>query len=168
MFYHKVKRNKKKFYSNHRASLPTNLSLKRSLGGFSLLEVGIVIIIIGILAGIAFPRYNMYVEDSRITEATHMLGAIRDAQMRYVTENDDYASVLGNLDLNISAQRRYFDFEVFSPYPFDTDIEEIARATRNTEDCCGGYEEDYYIDIYEDGTFETGGCSDPRRCPQTQ
>ena len=129
--------------------------------GFSLIEIIIVIIIIGILASIALPRYNMYVEDSRVAEALHILGAIRDAQMRYLAENDAYAEDLANLDLNLNfnPNQKYFDFSLDIiggiPNPFNGVPEGLAKATRNSIACCGGYDPGYYIYIWEDGTFTT-------------
>lgn len=44
--------------------------------GFTLVEMMVVIIIVGILAAVAVPLYTGYVEKSKITEATSIIGAI--------------------------------------------------------------------------------------------
>jgi type IV pilus assembly protein PilA len=45
--------------------------------GFTLIEVMVVIIMIGILAAIALPIYTNYVRRARVSEAVSTLGAIR-------------------------------------------------------------------------------------------
>ena len=55
------------------------MKLHKNQSGFTLLEIIIVIIIIGILASLALPKFFKTVEYSRSTEALTSLGAIRRA-----------------------------------------------------------------------------------------
>lgn len=48
----------------------------KAQAGFTLVEMMVVIIIVGILAAVAVPLYTGYVEKSKITEATSIIGAI--------------------------------------------------------------------------------------------
>jgi prepilin-type N-terminal cleavage/methylation domain-containing protein len=56
--------------------------------GFTLLEVLIVVIIIGILASIALPQYTATIEKSKSAEAASNIGTIRAALDRYWYQND--------------------------------------------------------------------------------
>ncbi|MBU4343636.1 MAG: prepilin-type N-terminal cleavage/methylation domain-containing protein [Candidatus Omnitrophica bacterium] len=56
--------------------------------GFTLLEVLIVVIIIGILAAIALPQYIKTIEKARSAEAVTNIGYIRTSLDRYWYEND--------------------------------------------------------------------------------
>lgn len=134
---------------------------RKSLKGFALIELIIVVIIIGILAAIALPRYNKAVENSKIAEATSMLGVIREAQMRYLMENDAYAASFAQLDLEEgTAVKRYFDFNVddaSSAGPYNGDDDVIAEAIRNGLGVAGGFDLNYWYTITESGIIAFGG-----------
>jgi len=54
--------------------------------GFTLLELIVVIIILGILAALGFAQYTKMVEKGRTAEAKTILGQIRSAQNAYAQE----------------------------------------------------------------------------------
>lgn len=54
---------------------------------FTLIELLVVITIIAILAGAAIPYVKQYVDDSRYSKARQDLGEIRNALIRYETDN---------------------------------------------------------------------------------
>jgi len=132
----------------------------RVKAGFTLVEIMIVIIVIGILATISLPMYQKTVERSRIAEATSMLGAIRTAQVRYASEHNSFTNVLADLDVNISNAGKFFDFSAFDiASPFDAGDGSLAGAARNTlgggsYGGCSGYS----INISEMGNFSSPDC----------
>ncbi len=67
--------------------------------GFTLVELLIVVIIIGILATLAVPQYARMMEKAKQAEARRILGSIRTAQELYKMEhaNSNYAIDVGNL-----------------------------------------------------------------------
>ena len=71
--------------------------------GFTLIEVLIVIIIIGILATLLLPQIGGMAERARIAEAKSTLGAMRSALMVYYMENDTFptaaAANIGAIEL---------------------------------------------------------------------
>ena len=56
----------------------TNANLPRKSHGFTLIELMIVVAIIGILAAIAVPQYQRYVERARLSETALRLGKWAD------------------------------------------------------------------------------------------
>lgn len=72
-------------------------------GGFTLLELLMVVIIIAILASIALPQFLRAAERSRLSEALGILGTIRSAQQRYAAQDPTgvYAASLCGLDIDL-------------------------------------------------------------------
>jgi prepilin-type N-terminal cleavage/methylation domain-containing protein len=63
-----------------------------SQSGFTLVELLIVMVVIGILATVAMPLYQLVPERSRATEADAGLGAIRSALRVYYAEHGTYVN----------------------------------------------------------------------------
>lgn len=62
----------------------------KKVKGFTLLEILIVVVIIGILASLAIPRYIKSTEVSNASEAYNNLNAIRKAEWVYYAERQDW------------------------------------------------------------------------------
>ncbi|MDD5005179.1 MAG: prepilin-type N-terminal cleavage/methylation domain-containing protein [Candidatus Omnitrophica bacterium] len=136
-------------------------------GGFTLLELIIVIIVIGILATIALPRYQGVVEKTRVAEAKSMLSVIRSAQIRYFAQYGDYANDITKLDIQVSdeiesgssgfggpvtfAVGKYFKYTTFNDIAYIGKPPPFVRAIR--KDFERGSYSQYEVIISEDGTI---------------
>ena len=66
------------------------------------MEVMIVVVIIGILAALAYPNLEKYLKRARQTEAKTNLSAIYTAQKIYFTLNQSYTEDINDLDLSLA------------------------------------------------------------------
>lgn len=61
--------------------------------GFTMIELMVVVIVVGVLAAIAIPIYGKYVRNARITEATGRMGEIITSCKAWAQENQNAAGV---------------------------------------------------------------------------
>ena len=69
--------------------------------GFTLIELMVVILIVGILAAVAVPIMRGRIDSAKWSEANASAGAIRSATRAYIAEkgpNYNYGGLLGTLD----------------------------------------------------------------------
>ena len=74
--------------------------LFRQAKGFTLLELLMVVIIVGVLASLALPQYSGFIEKARAAEATATIGAIKNAEALYKLESSNYSSSLTDLGMS--------------------------------------------------------------------
>lgn len=117
--------------------------------GLTLLELLIVVIIVGILAALAIPRYLKSSESSTAAEAYTNLKAIRDAEWAYYTKSggswiytDNFnALTIDNPNLVVNKK---FGYELLG---FGDSV--LFRATRNS-----GFYQNNYIVMYANGDID--------------
>ncbi len=74
---------------------------KKFTKGFTLLELLVVVLIIGVLAAIALPQYKRAVEKSKSAEALTILKAVSGSIQRYYLTNSSFPSDFKDLDIGI-------------------------------------------------------------------
>ena len=111
-------------------------STRKRFHGFSLMEVMIVVVIIGILAALAYPNLEKYLKRARQTEAKTNLSAIYTAQKIYFTLHQSYADDINELDLSLVQG---------DPYIFT--IQEASTSTFKAQ-AEGNIDDDDALDIW--------------------
>lgn len=73
--------------------------------GFTLVELLITVVVVGILAAIAYPSYEGYLKRSRRSEAQQLLASIANREAQYLLDSRMYTDVIGATGLNANTER---------------------------------------------------------------
>ena len=114
------------------------LAVTAKMRGFTLTELMIVIVVLGILAAIAYPSYTAFVLRGKRAEGRNMLMEAAARQERFYSDNNSYTSTIGSGGLNISSssENGYYSLAATTP---DTDNQTftLTATPTFTDAACG-------------------------------
>ncbi|MCK5014144.1 MAG: prepilin-type N-terminal cleavage/methylation domain-containing protein [Candidatus Omnitrophica bacterium] len=116
----------------------------KHINGFTLTEIMVTVIIVGVLSSVALPRFTGVFERVRAAEGVQILTALLGAQKAYEMENGFYSAILNDLDVEIDRAEN-FDITTIVVQNNAANVASIQRW--------GGYT----LSIDEDGNI---GCVD--------
>src|SRR5690554_262503 len=76
--------------------------------GFTLIELMIVVVIVGILSSIALPSYQQYVRKANRADGMSAIQMILDAQERYYADHIKYTTTLSDLGVTFSPPEGHY------------------------------------------------------------
>jgi prepilin-type N-terminal cleavage/methylation domain-containing protein len=126
----------------------SKIAANKSQRGFTLVELAIVIVIIGVLASFGVPRFRDAVERSKAGEAFAYLASVRAAQERYHAREATYATDLTDLDIAMPSPK-YFTVGTVGAGS-TSDIEDSWTLTLTRAGASAGYGE-YTVTFTEEG-----------------
>jgi prepilin-type N-terminal cleavage/methylation domain-containing protein len=124
---------------------------RRLQAGFTLVELAVVVVIIGVLAAFGVPRFLQSVERSKASEAFAYLAAVRTAQERYHAREGTYCDDLTKLDIQ-SPTPKYFTIGSIEPGS-TSDLEDSWKLTLTRSGSSAGY--GAYTVVYTDQGFDS-------------
>ncbi len=90
--------------------------MKKLNKGFTLLELLVVVLIIGILAGVALPQYRVVVKKAQLADYISMVKALKNAEESYLLMHGRYTANLSALDISLPSSCRYYEDSYCSVY----------------------------------------------------
>jgi len=103
---------------------------RRTLAGFTLLEVMITVVIVGILASIALPSYNYFITRSRITEATNTLSNMRTQMEKWFMDHRTYVdTVTGKCGIDAPVPNLLVPYNADANNKFTISCPAVAQST---------------------------------------
>lgn len=107
--------------------------------GFTLFEVLIVVIIMGVLATIALPTYHKVVRKSRVADGLNSLDMLAGAQEKYFIENGQYAQNVTDLKVPFKEYRTGGPYEDIVTTNFTYDNIQGKNCLRAVSNIGGTY-----------------------------
>lgn len=90
---------------------------RNNAGGFTIIELSIVLVIVGVLASLAITMYVRHTDKARMTQAKVTLKHLQKTESIYFTENGEYTDDLSLMD---------FDPEIFNYYRVSVVLDNAA------------------------------------------
>jgi prepilin-type N-terminal cleavage/methylation domain-containing protein len=125
----------------------------RRRAGFTLVELAVVIVIIGVLAAFGVPRFIKSVEKSKATEAFEYLASVRTAQERYQAQYGTYATNVTDLDIKASTPKYFTVPATFVASSGGTDLSNCWSLTLTRTGSSAGY--GTYTVVFTETGFDT-------------
>ncbi len=105
--------------------------------GFTLIELVIVMVIIGILIAVAVPSYNSYIQASRRADGKAALLNLAAQMERYFTTNNTYVgATLANIGSSATSPSGYYNLSITSATASNYTIQAAPTGAQASDSLC--------------------------------
>lgn len=136
----------KDYQAKSKAKWQRYLSPQQQEKAFTLIELIVVIIILGILAAIAFPNLINQIGKARETEAKNQLGSLLRAQQAFHLEKKVFADSLDKLSLTGSFNPKYYNYPEPTTVNIVSQVKQKANALSPLQDRVRHYATGIYFE----------------------
>ena len=123
-----------------------NINKNKRNQGFTLIELAIVMVIVGMLSAIALPNFLGQRGKARETDAKNSLGTIARSQQAYHFEKRSFADNINNLNISGIGTSNYYNY----PNPSVADSN-IAKHQAIALDPTGDLVRNFAVGVYQSG-----------------
>ena len=122
--------------------------MKANNKGFTLIEILIAVVIVGILASMAIPAYQRYILKSHRTDAKTALMRMVAEQEKFYLQNNRYSTALADLGFpNSKSERGWYSLTVTpddatNPQAFTMTAQAVSTAGQNRDTKCRSFSVD--------------------------
>lgn len=104
--------------------------------GVTLLELMVTLVVIALLASIALPTYDTFVQRSRRSEAREALADLAARQEQFFLDNKTYATSLGDLGRETTTANGYFSISIPSASVTAYSLRATAKGPQTKDTDC--------------------------------
>lgn len=115
--------------------LQVRMADTRAVAGFTLIELMIAIVIVAILATVAFPAYQDSVRSGRRADARNALMQLQIAQERYRGSHTAYADSIAKLSLKAGSEGDHYTLSVVSADSNSFIVLAEPKGAQAADDC---------------------------------
>ena len=113
--------------------------MQQNMKGFTLIEVMIVVVIIGILAAVALPAYQEYAARARRADGKTALTDVQLAQEKWRANNIRYPTTLADLNMTATSEAGHYSITLSNVTSFAFQVNAAPIGTLQGGDRCGTF-----------------------------
>lgn len=137
------------------------LDVSNSKSAFTIIEIIVVVVIIGVLAAIAMPSYRIQMLKVKNQEAVRVLWALWEAEKDYFRDNGVYTSNVGDLAIDIPTMKNFTNLVLT-----DSQVQGCGGPFVTNRMSVDSIDSSYRIYLMENGSlFCRSGLVGPLLCP---